>query len=192
MTAERVKRQLTAVRRLTGRAAPTEAHGVGFLGCPYWAAGTPRWTEGPYGGLTTASYTLRMKLLVSLWIAVAVFLLISIGASTAQPRPNETAARPKTIFVLHSYGQNFEPWATWVIEMRHELARQALWPLDFQEHSLVTARDGDSNTEAKFVEYLAARHARRPPDLIGPGPWSVPARQDGRGGSGPWGIGCGA
>ena len=47
-----------------------------------------------------------------------------------------------------------------------ELNRQSPWPLDIQEQSLVTARGGDDTTEAKFVEYLAALYAQRPPDLI--------------------------
>ena len=51
-------------------------------------------------------------------------------------------------------------------EIRNELNRQSPWPLDIQEHSLVTARGGDDAAEAKFVEYLGALYAQRPPDLI--------------------------
>ena len=47
-----------------------------------------------------------------------------------------------------------------------ELNRQSPWPLDIQEQSLVTALDGDDAAEAKFVEYLRALYAQRPPDLI--------------------------
>jgi hypothetical protein len=166
MTAERVKRRLRAVRRLTGRAAPTEADGVSFLGCPYRAAGTPRWTEGPYGGLTTASYTLRMKRLVNLWIAAAVSLLISIGGSAAQPQSGDPAAQPKRIIVLYSYGQHFQAWATWGKAIRTELNQQSSWPLDIQEYSLVTARNGDEAAEAKFADYLKTLYAQQPPDLI--------------------------
>ena len=64
------------------------------------------------------------------------------------------------------YGPNFQPWAAWSREIRNELNRQSPWPLDIQEHSLVTARDGDDAAEAKFVEYLEALYAQRPPDLI--------------------------
>jgi signal transduction histidine kinase len=38
--------------------------------------------------------------------------------------------------------------------------------LDIQEHSVITARNGDDAAEAKFVEYLAALNAQRQPDLI--------------------------
>ena len=113
-----------------------------------------------------ASCTLRMKRLVNMWIAAAVILLISVGGTAAQPKSGEPAAQPKRIVVLYSYGQNFQAWATWGRAIRNELSRQSPWPLDIQEHSLVTARNGDEAAEAKFVEYLKALYAQRPPDLI--------------------------
>ena len=45
-------------------------------------------------------------------------------------------------------------WGAWSREIRNELNRQSPWPLDIQEYSLVTARNGDAAAEAKFVEYL--------------------------------------
>ena len=101
-----------------------------------------------------------------MWITAAVILLVSIGGTAAQPQSGEPAAQPKKILFLHSYGPNFQPWATWSREIRSELNRQSPWPLDIQEYSLVTARDGDDAAEAKFVEYLKALYAQRPPDLI--------------------------
>jgi hypothetical protein len=100
---------------------------------------------------------MRMTRLVTMWIAAAVILVISIGAAAAQP---------KRIIVLYSYGQNFRAWASWGREIRHELNRQSSWPLDMQEYSLVTARNGDDAAEAKFVEYLRALYAQGQPDLI--------------------------
>src|SRR5918993_1785068 len=109
---------------------------------------------------------LKMKRLVSLWIAIAINLLISLGGSAAQPQSGEPAAQPKRIVVLYSYGQNFQAWATWGTAIRNEMTRQSPWPLDVQEYSLVTARNGDEAAEAKFAEYLKALYAQRPPDLI--------------------------
>ncbi|ANY85300.1 ATPase (plasmid) [Microvirga ossetica] len=114
----------------------------------------------------TASCTLRMKRLVNIWIAVAVSLLVSIGGSAAQPQSGAPAAQPKRIVVLYSYGQHFQSWATWSREIRNELNRQSSWPLDVQEYSLATARNGDEAAEEKFVEYLKALYAQQPPDLI--------------------------
>ena len=112
------------------------------------------------------SRTSRLKRLVHMWVAAAVVLLVSIGGTAAQPKSGETAAQPKKILFLHSYGQNFQQGAAWSREIRNELNRQSPWPLDIQEHSLVTALDGDDAAEAKFVEYLRALYAQRPPDLI--------------------------
>ena len=113
-----------------------------------------------------ASRTLSMKRLVNAWVAATVVLLVSIGGTAAQPKSGETAAQPKTILFLHSFGPNFQPFATWSREIIRELNRQAPWPLDIQEQSLVTARGGDDPSEAKFVEYITALYAQRPPDLI--------------------------
>ena len=52
-----------------------------------------------------------------------------------------------------------------VWEIQKELNRQSPWPLNIQEQSLVTAH-GDHAAEAKFVEYLGALYAQRPPDLV--------------------------
>ena len=79
---------------------------------------------------------------------------VSIGAAAAQPKAGETAAQPKTILFLHSYGLNVQPWAAWSREIQTELNRQSPWPLVIQEQPLVSAGASDT-TEAKFVEYLA-------------------------------------
>ena len=116
--------------------------------------------------LITVPRTSWLKRLFILWVAAPVVLMVSIGGTAAQPKSGETAAQPKKILFLHSYGPNFEPGATWSREIRSELNRQSPWPLDIQEQSLVTAQGGDDAAEAKFVEYLAALYAQRPPDLI--------------------------
>ena len=118
------------------------------------------------GRLAASSCTLRMKWLVNLWIAAVVVLLVSIGGTAAQSKSGETAAQPKEILFLHPYGQNFEPWTVWSREIRKELNRQSPWPLNIQEYSLVTVRDGNDAAEPKFVEYLKALYGQRPPDLI--------------------------
>src|ERR1700752_1096242 len=120
----------------------------------------------PHGDHMPAWCTLRMRRLVNLWVAAVVVLVVSICETAAQPRSNEAAARPKKIVILHSYGENFQPWDSWSREIRNELDGHSPWPLDIQEHSLITARGGDDAAVAKFVEYLKALYAQRPPDLI--------------------------
>jgi signal transduction histidine kinase len=101
--------------------------------------------------------TSRLRRLACLCVAAGVVLVVSIG---------QTAAQSKKIMVVHSYGQNFEPGATWSKAIRKALNQQSPWLLDIQEFSLVTARSGDEATEARFIDYLKAIYAQRPPDLI--------------------------
>lgn len=97
------------------------------------------------------------------------FAHVTIGAlvSIALPAPFHVSAKePKQILVLHSFGREFKPWSEYAKAIRLELERQSPWPLDIQEHALVTARSSDENPEAAFVDYLHALHAKRKPDLI--------------------------
>jgi signal transduction histidine kinase len=100
------------------------------------------------------------------WMAATVILVVLIGGSTAQPKSGETAAQPKKVLLLHTFGPNFEQGAAWSREIQRELNKQSPWPLNIQEQSLVTALDGDDVADAKFVGYLEALYAQRPPDLI--------------------------
>lgn len=72
----------------------------------------------------------------------------------------------KQVLVLHSFGREFKPWSEYARAIRLELERQSPWPLDVQEHALVTARSSDDNPEPAFVEYLNALFTKRKPDLI--------------------------
>jgi len=119
-----------------------------------------------YGGRMAASHTAWLKRLAYVCVAAAIVLLVSIGGTVAQPKSGETAAQPKKILLLHTFGPNFEQGAAWSREIQKELNRQSPWPLNIQEQSLVTALDGDDAAEAKFVEYLKALYAQRAPDLI--------------------------
>jgi hypothetical protein len=49
------------------------------------------------------------------------------------------ASDPKRVLILHSVGREFRPWNEYAKDIRAELDRQSPWPLDVQEHSLVTA-----------------------------------------------------
>ncbi len=114
----------------------------------------------------TATRTTFIYRVVYLWIAAAVVLLVSVGGTAAQPKSGDPAAQPKKLLILHTFGPNFEQGAAWSREIQRELNEQSPWPLNIQEQSLVTALDGDNAAEAKFLEYLRALYAQRPPDLI--------------------------
>jgi hypothetical protein len=72
----------------------------------------------------------------------------------------------KRVMILHSVGREFRPWNAYAKDIRAELDRQSRWPIDVQEHSLVTARSDDPRAEHLFLEYIKALYADAPPDLI--------------------------
>ena len=72
----------------------------------------------------------------------------------------------KRIMILHSVGREFRPWNEYAKDIRAELDRQLVWPVDVQEHSLVSARSDDPRSEELFLAYLRALYADGPPDLI--------------------------
>ena len=98
----------------------------------------------------------------TLLIACLAGIPIAAGLSAAASAEKEA----KQILVLHSFGREFKPWSEFAKAIRFELERQLPWPLEIQEHALVTARYADDNPESAFVEYLNALFVKRRPDLI--------------------------
>ena len=88
------------------------------------------------------------------------FLMASFACSAVH------SAEPKRVLMIYSFGRDFKPWKEYGSTIRTELDRQSPWPLDIQDHSLVSARDSYEGTEASFIEYLRALYSKDPPDLI--------------------------
>jgi signal transduction histidine kinase len=84
------------------------------------------------------------------------------------PKPASSAPRGelKRVLMLHSFGPDFRPWSEFARTIRAELGQQSLWPLDLQEHTLLTARFNDPGPEAPFVDYLRSLYSGRPPDIV--------------------------
>jgi signal transduction histidine kinase len=93
--------------------------------------------------------------------AAMIFLLVTSLACSAA-----LAAESKRVMLLHSFGRDFKPWSEYAKSIRTELSRQSPWPVEIIEHSLVTARFSDENSETAFVDYLRALFAKHPLDLI--------------------------
>ena len=100
--------------------------------------------------------------------AVLAWCLFALLTVICSPRTIAYAATPgpKQVMILHSFGEDFRPWGEYARTIRAELVRQSPWPLDIVDHSLVTARSSDEDSEVPFVNYLAALGAKHPPDLI--------------------------
>lgn len=99
----------------------------------------------------------------------ALAFLVSLVCFSAPPCGSTAFSREtgtKHVLVLHSFGREFKPWSEYAKAIRLELERQSPWPLDIQEHALITARSADDNPEAAFVEYLNALFVNQRPDLI--------------------------
>jgi signal transduction histidine kinase len=76
-----------------------------------------------------------------------------------------TAAEPKRVLVLHSFG-NFEPEDTFGDYFRGDLPEKSPYQIEQFEVTLEIARFSEGERDAAFVEYLKALFAGRPPDLV--------------------------
>jgi len=103
------------------------------------------------------------------WPVVAARLCVCLLVLAAiLPGPASSAPRGelKRVLMLHSFGRDFRPWSEFARTIRAELEQQSLWPLDLQEHTLLTARFNDPGPEAPFVDYLRSLYSGRPPDIV--------------------------
>ena len=93
----------------------------------------------------------------SAWMAV-VLLAFAAG--------NATAAEPKRVLLLHSFGPDFRAEEIFADYLRTDLAEKSPYPLDAYEVSLEIARFTDGERDEAFASYLRALFADHPPDLI--------------------------
>src|SRR5580658_7797445 len=91
------------------------------------------------------------------WMAVT---LLAFAAG------NGTAAEPKRVLLLHSFGWNFQAEDVFGDYLRTDLGEKSPYPLDRYEVLLEIARFSDRERDEAFVGYLRALFATRPPDLI--------------------------
>ncbi|MFC7701743.1 ATP-binding protein [Bradyrhizobium sp. GCM10028915] len=68
--------------------------------------------------------------------------------------------------MLHSFGLRFKPWTEYAQIIRSEISRRFKAPIDFHDHSLLTARLDDDQSDRPFVNYLRSLYAKKAPDLI--------------------------
>ena len=93
----------------------------------------------------------------SAWMAVT---LLAFAAG------NATAAEPKRVLLLHSFGWNFQAEDVFGDYLRTDLAEKSPYPLDPYEVLLEIARFRDGERDEAFAGYLRALFATHPPDLI--------------------------
>jgi signal transduction histidine kinase/ABC-type uncharacterized transport system substrate-binding protein len=93
----------------------------------------------------------------SAWMAVT---LLAFAAG------NATAAEPKRVLLLHSFGWNFQAEDAFGDYLRTDLAEKSPYPLDPYEVLLEIARFNDGERDEAFAGYLRTLFATHPPDLI--------------------------
>jgi signal transduction histidine kinase len=101
-------------------------------------------------------------------IPAARFFACLLVLAAMLPGPASSAQRgePKRVLILHSFGRDFRPWSAYALRIKAELERQSQWPLELQEHTLLTARFNDPGPEAPFVDYLRSLYTGHPPDIV--------------------------
>lgn len=96
-----------------------------------------------------------------LWIWLLILAAVLPGPASSAP-PGE----PKRVLILHAFGRDFRPWSEFAREIKAELDRQSPWPLERQEHTLLSARFNNPGPEGPFVDYLMWLYSGRQPDIV--------------------------
>ena len=78
------------------------------------------------------------------------------------------APRVKRVLILHALGRDFAPFNALSSSFRTALAEQSATPIEFFEASLESTLFAEDGSEAFLVDYLRARFANRPADLVVP------------------------
>ena len=103
------------------------------------------------------------RLRTSKLIVVVSLAALVVLATCAISRAD---GEPKRVLMLHSFGLRFKPWTEYAQIIRSEISRRFKAPIDFHDHSLLTARLDDDQSDRPFVNYLHSLYAGKAPDLI--------------------------
>jgi PAS domain S-box-containing protein len=80
---------------------------------------------------------------------------------------NVEGGEPRRVLLIHSFGQEFQPFITFSADFHSGLARESSQPVDFLDVALAGARF-ESREEGAFVDYLGALFAGHRLDLVVP------------------------
>src|SRR5262249_29017581 len=89
---------------------------------------------------------------------LAILLVISLNVEGGEPR---------RVLLIHSFGQQFEPFITFSCDFRSGLVRESRQAVEFFDVALAGARL-ESREEGAFVDYLGAPFAEHRLDLVVP------------------------
>lgn len=106
--------------------------------------------------MTTGLSTMR-------WCGVRLIALLLILAT-----PGASAATPKRVLILDSFGRDVAPFNVAGSILRTRLARELGEPVDIHQESLELGRFAGPDREAPFVGFLKSRFEGYPLDLVVP------------------------
>ena len=78
----------------------------------------------------------------------------------------DTAPLPRRVLILHSFGQQFEPFRTVANTFKTELSLRSPYPIEYCEVSLETARFAEGDVDQPLADYVRSLCARQPMDLV--------------------------
>ncbi|WP_298883181.1 sensor histidine kinase [uncultured Bradyrhizobium sp.] len=99
------------------------------------------------------------------WLGLGL-LLACVLPGSADAAQRSARGELKRVLVLHSFGREFRPWSEYARSIKAGLEQQSTWPLDIQEHTLLSARFNNRGPEAPFVAYLHSLYEGAPPDIV--------------------------
>ncbi|WP_061848634.1 HAMP domain-containing sensor histidine kinase [Bradyrhizobium sp. DOA1] len=99
-------------------------------------------------------------------LSLGLFVVVCLPPVRADAVERSRRGELKRVLILHSFGREFRPWSEYARDIKTELERQSPWPLDIQEHALLTARFNNPGPEAPFVEYLHSLYQGALPDIV--------------------------
>ena len=97
------------------------------------------------------------------------FIVAAIGAAIPFLLTSKaSAAEPKRVLIVHSFGSAAPPFTTHSIAFETELIKKMGQEVDLDEVSLDMARYADADMQEALVDYLQKRRAKWQPDLVVP------------------------
>ena len=110
--------------------------------------------------------SVKLRTAWAAWLGLGLLLVACILSGRADAAERSARGELKRVLVLHSFGREFRPWSEYARSIKAGLEQRSTWPLDIQEHALLTARFANPGPEAPFVEYLHSLYEGAPPDIV--------------------------
>ena len=138
-----------------------------------WAAGLSASGAPPASAATSAApVSVRARLPLSyVWKARRAQLLLLVATAVVIPflfTPIASAAEPKRVLLVHSFGSATPPFTVESTAFETELVEKMGERVDLDEVSLDMARYADNDMQEAIVDYLQKRQAKWKPDLVVP------------------------